>query len=94
MPTYYLVNSKRDARRAAEERGVADTGRIVKLFVGQGYGFIRRANDEDVYFHRGDVHDGTSINDLHIGDLVTFERLDDRISGSRALRVRPMLRLV
>jgi cold shock CspA family protein len=73
---------------------VADTGRIVRLFVGQGYGFIRRMTDDEVYFHRSDVNEGTSINDLAIGDLVAFERLDDRISGARALRVRRLLRLV
>jgi hypothetical protein len=31
---------------------------------------------------------GTSINDLRVGDLVTFERLEDRVSGARALFVR------
>jgi hypothetical protein len=30
---------------------------------------------------------GSSINDLAIGDPVAFERLDDHVSGARALRV-------
>jgi cold shock CspA family protein len=67
-------------------RGVPDRGRIVRLFAGQGHGVIR-ANGGDVFFHRADLEDGTSINDLHVGDTVAFERLDDRISGARALRV-------
>jgi cold shock CspA family protein len=68
--------------------GVQDTGRIVKLLVGQGHGFIRLANGRDIYFHRSDLEDGASINDFRVGDGVTFERLDDAVSGARALRVR------
>ncbi len=72
---------------AATRRGVPDTGRVVKLFVGHGYGYIRLANDREIYFHRADVHEGTSIYDVGVGDTVTFERLDDRVSGARALGV-------
>jgi hypothetical protein len=71
-----------------ERRGVPDTGRIVKLLVGQGHGFIRLATDREIYFHRADVQEGTSINDFDVGDIVAFERLDDHISGARALGVR------
>jgi hypothetical protein len=74
--------------RPLERRGIPEMGRIVKLFVGQGHGFIRMANDREVYFHRADVQEGTSINDFAIGDVVAFERLDDAVSGARALRVR------
>jgi hypothetical protein len=71
-----------------ERRGVPDTGRIVKLFVGQGHGFIRLADDREIYFHRADVQEGVSIDDFDIGDVVRFERLDDSVSGARALCVR------
>jgi cold shock CspA family protein len=71
-----------------DRRGEIDTGRIVKLLVGQGHGFIRLEDDREIYFHRADLQDKTSINDLEIGDLVTFERLDDPVSGTRALAVR------
>jgi hypothetical protein len=74
--------------RPAEQRGIPETGRIAKLFVGQGYGFIRLPNDGQVYFHRSDLQGGASINDFTIGDAVAFERLDDVVSGARALRVR------
>jgi len=70
-----------------ERRGVPDSGKIVKLFVGQGYGIIRVSNGGEIYFHRADIHEGTSINDFAVGDAVEFERLDDRISGARALGV-------
>ena len=56
------------------------------LFVGQGHGFIR-ANGRDVFFHRSDVREGTSFNDLTVGDPVSFELLDDHVSGPRGLRV-------
>ena len=94
MPNHHLADPKRSVMRPTAQAGVADTGRIVRLFVGQGYGFIRRVNDAEVYFHRSDVREGTSINDFEIGDLVTFERLDDQISGARAVDVRRHLRLV
>jgi cold shock CspA family protein len=75
--------------RPSEPRGIVSTGRIAKLLVGQGYGFIRLGRDREIYFHRTDIGEGTSINDLAIGDPVTFELLEDRISGARALHVRP-----
>lgn len=74
--------------RPIERRGVPDTGLIVRLFTGQGHGFIRRANDAEVFFHRSDVEEGTSINDFRVGDRVAFERLDDLVSGARARGVR------
>ena len=93
MPLY-VIKPKGDWTRPSVAPGIPDTGRIVRLFVGQGYGFIKRLSDDEVYFHRSDVHEGTSINDLELGDLVAFDRLDDRISGPRALRVRRILRLL
>ncbi|HVH28743.1 MAG TPA: hypothetical protein VM818_18395 [Vicinamibacterales bacterium] len=91
----YFVGQMKNAqrKRAAklpgpfEREGVPDTGRIVKLFVGQGHGVIRLANDREIYFHRADLLEGTSFNDFSVGDVVTFDRLDDRVSGARALRV-------
>ena len=74
--------------RPPKQRGAQSTGRIVKLFIGQAYGFIRLTDDRDVFFHRSDVDEGTSINDLQVGDVVTFELLEDAISGARALQVR------
>jgi hypothetical protein len=74
--------------RPPERRGVQSTGRIVKLFVGQGHGFVRVMNNRDIYFHRSDLPEGTSINDFTVGDSVTFELLEDAVSGARALRVK------
>jgi cold shock CspA family protein len=68
-------------------RGTIATGRIVKMMVGQSYGFIRLTDDREVFFHRADLREGTAFNDLHIGDAVTFELLEDAVSGARALRL-------
>jgi cold shock CspA family protein len=59
----------------------------VTLLVGQGHGFIRLASGREVFFHRSDVHQGTSFNALAVGDRVTFELLEDHVSGPRALCV-------
>ena len=78
---------KPGAARPDEYRGTPRSGRIVSLFVGQGHGFIRLTNDREVFFHRRDVRQGTSFNDFAVGDAVTFELLEDEVSGPRALRV-------
>ena len=73
--------------RPQERRGVSTTGRIAKLLVGQGHGFIRLSDDREVFFHRSDVREGTSFNDFSVNDSVTFELLEDAVSGARALGV-------
>jgi cold shock CspA family protein len=70
-----------------ERRGVSKTGKIAKLMIGQGHGFIRLSDNREVFFHRSDVREGTSFNDFVVGDAVTFELLEDAVSGARALRV-------
>jgi cold shock CspA family protein len=77
----------RVGQRPPEPHGLVSVGRIAKLFVGQVHGFIRIADGREVYFHRTDLRERTSINDLSIGDRVAFELLEDRVSGARALRV-------
>jgi cold shock CspA family protein len=79
---------KAAAVRPGEKRGVPATGRIVKLHFGQSHGFIRLADDREIYFHRSDVPDGLSFNELVVGDAVAFELLEDAVSGARALRVK------
>ncbi len=70
-----------------DPRGRPMNGRITHIVRGQGHGFIRVRGDRNIYFHRGDVQDGTRFNDLEVGDAVLFELLEDQISGPRALRV-------
>jgi cold shock CspA family protein len=70
-----------------DRRGTPVVGRIATMLVGQGYGFIRLSDAREIYFHRGDLQEGTSFNELHVGDAVDFELLEDSVSGARALRV-------
>ena len=91
-----VVRKAPPARKAstnipAERRGTPSSGRIVSLFVGQAYGFIRLLNDREVFFHRSDVRERAAFNDLSVGDAVTFELFEDDVSGPRALRVERRL---
>lgn len=74
--------------RPAEQRGPSRSGRVVTLMLGQGHGFIRLADRRNVFFHRSDLREGTRFGDLAIGEVLTFELLEDPISGPRALRVQ------
>jgi cold shock CspA family protein len=82
---------KHTAGRPEERRGTPSSGRIVTLFVGQGHGFIRLAGGREVFFHRSDVQESTPFNTLALGDHVTFELLEDDISGPRALHIERRL---
>jgi cold shock CspA family protein len=68
-------------------RGTRTTGRVARLLVGRGQGFIRLVNEREVFFHRADMEDGTPFNELHVGAVVTFELFEDAVSGDRALHV-------
>lgn len=95
MATEYFYGVRRTevSKRAGKPMGPTDrqgtpaVGRVVRMLVGQGYGYIRLRDDRQVYFHRGDVGQGTTFNDLEVGDAVAFEVLEDPVSGARALRV-------
>jgi cold shock CspA family protein len=84
----HMTRKKPASRPWPERHGLYTTGHVLKLFVGQGYGFIRAERHDAVYFHRSDVLAGLSINDLEVGDAVAFELLPDHVSGPRAWRVR------
>lgn len=71
-----------------QRTGTPATGTIVRLLVGQGHGYIRLADRRDIYFHRGDLVEGTPFNEFAVGDRLAFEVLEDRFSGPRALGVR------
>ena len=76
----------------AEPRGISAVGHIVKLFIGQCYGFVRLSDDREIYFHRADLREGTAFSELSVGDSVVFELFEDRISGDRALQLRRQAR--
>jgi cold shock CspA family protein len=63
---------------------------LIKLIArGQGSGIITGPN-RDVFFHKSDVRG--AFWDLQVGDAVTFELIDDAISGPRAQNVQPLAR--
>src|SRR5207248_1409500 len=89
---HFYVGERKPAKRwdpasRPDPRGRVVTGRIATMLVGQGHGFIRLADTREVYFHRADLQQGTVFNDLSVGATVTFELLEDTVSGARALRV-------
>jgi len=73
--------------RPTAPAGARATGKIIRLFVGQTYGFIVLPNGDEVFFHRADLKDQAAFNTLQIGDAVAFELIDDRVSGKRAIHV-------
>jgi cold shock CspA family protein len=87
---FYGAARKRAARPAftPAHSGAPGRGTIAKLLIGQGYGFIRVAGDRRIYFHRSDVDQGCSFNRFAVGDAVSFELLEDPVSGPRARDVK------
>ena len=73
--------------RPGDPVGTPATGRIARLLTGQSCGFIRARHAREVFFHRADVLDGTAFNALQVGDEVTFDLVEDAVSGARATRV-------
>ena len=67
--------------------GARTRGTIIRIAIGQSYGFIRLRDRREVFFHRADLQDDTSFNSLQIGELVAFELIVDAISGPRAIQV-------
>jgi cold shock CspA family protein len=65
--------------------GKLTKGRVKALTRGQGSGIISAARG-DVFFHKADFLG--KFWDLQVGERVTFELLDDSISGPRAQNVR------
>jgi cold shock CspA family protein len=66
-------------------------GRIKSFVRGQGTGYIRDQSGRDVFFHKGDVMD-KGYNDLEVGAEVSFEVIDDAISGARAQKIKALRR--
>ena len=67
-------------------RGPLANGRITHLTYGRA-GCIRAHDGLSVFFHGRDL-DGVRYNDLEVGRGVTFELIDDPISGPRAAQIQ------
>jgi cold shock CspA family protein len=73
--------------RPAPAAGKQSRGKVKRLTRGEGSGIISAARG-DVFFHKSDFQG--KFFDLNVGDQVTFDLLDDSISGPRAQNVRPV----
>ena len=67
---------------------MAESGAIARIIGDRGYGFIRDARGQELFFHATSV-EGAVFDELHEGDHVEFEReRDPRGRGERAIHVR------
>lgn len=69
-----------------EARGSYANGRITHLTHGRLCGLIRAKDGLSIFFHGRDLS-GVRYNDLEVGCGVTFELIDDPISGPRAVQI-------
>ena len=68
---------------------MVESGSIARLVGNRGFGFIRDARGQEVFFHATSV-EGAVFDELHEGERVEFEReRDPRGRGERAAHVRP-----
>jgi cold shock CspA family protein/ribosome-associated translation inhibitor RaiA len=74
-------------QRTVKVPGPRPRGRIVRLFVDRGYGFITTESHREVYFHAHSVH-GVSFTDLQIGMTVDLD-IEAGHAGLQASRVVP-----
>lgn len=62
------------------------TGRIAQLSLGRFCGVIRASDGQNVFFHGHDLQ-SARYNDMQVGGSVSFELIDDQVSGPRAVQV-------
>lgn len=62
-------------------------GTIKTLRAEKGFGFIKDASGQEVFFHHTAIY-GESINDLREGDQVEFDLGEANPKGPRAQNVR------
>ena len=78
-----LTSGHRSKVHPATEHGFID-----RLFADEGYGFIRAADDDDIYF-QSDSLTNSSWDSLSVEDAVRFKRLDGE-KGAYAVHVTPI----
>jgi ribosomal subunit interface protein len=82
------VQDYRTQRRGVvKEPGPRPRGRIVRLFVDRGYGFIETDTRREVYFHAHAVH-GIPFEKLAVGMVVDLD-IETGNKGPQAARVIP-----
>lgn len=85
-----LQNFARRRRGDVKTHEPPPHGRVAKLFPTEGYGFIRMADGQEVYFHRNAVV-GEAFDRLEVGAEVRVSVHDDESEkGAQAGSVRPI----
>ena len=84
------MNTRKNDEPHPDIPGQPVTGRITRLLQGGGQGTIRADDGRRAFFHRNET--GGTFAEMDIGDVVTFEFVEDRISGARGIRVRKTTR--
>jgi len=87
-----LEDHAREIRGETKTSEGNPTGRVVRLFPGEGYGFLRTPDGRELYFHENAVIDGT-FEDLDVGSEVRFAE-GQGIDGPQASTVHVLRRPV
>lgn len=66
-----LEEASREMRGETKTHAPAPRGRVVRLFPGEGYGFLETPEGREVYFHENAVRNG-GFSDLEVGSEVRF----------------------
>jgi ribosomal subunit interface protein len=82
-----LQDYRTQRRGIVKEPGPRPRGRIVRLFVDRGYGFIETDTRREVYFHAHAVH-GMPFEKLAVGMVVDLD-IEAGNEGPQASRVIP-----
>ena len=83
-----LEDHARRQRGAVKSHEPPPTGRVARLFPGDGYGFLATHDGREIYFHRNSVLNG-GFDSLEVGAVVRFaEELGDE--GPQATTVVPL----
>ncbi len=61
-------------------------GRIKKIMLGRGFGFIELDKEKDIFFHCSDVEGDFKV--LEEGNLVSFEITEGRDGKDKAIKVK------
>jgi len=61
----------RELRGDVKTHTLSSVGRVARIFVGEGYGFLQTSDNRELYFHRNAVLDG-HFDDLKSGAMVRF----------------------
>jgi len=61
----------------------------IKKVDSKGFGFIRRADGSDIFFHCSDLVDGIEFNSLEESQQVRFQEIEGE-RGPKAINVEPV----